>query len=41
MKHQDHPIAAGGICRPYGAGSFRGVLATKMPLLTELEMAII
>jgi hypothetical protein len=31
-------IAIRGICRPYyGAWSVGGVLATKMPLLTELE----
>ena len=41
MNHHDYPIAAGGICRPYGAALFGGVTATKMPLLTELETAII
>jgi hypothetical protein len=25
------------ICRPYGADKVGGILATKMPLLTELE----
>ena len=30
----------GGICRPYGAWSVCGVLATKMSLLTELGCGI-
>jgi hypothetical protein len=36
MNNAGQTIAAGGICRPYGAWLFDGVLATKMPLLTEL-----
>ena len=29
-------FAFGGICRPYGAGRVRGVVATKMAVLTEV-----
>jgi hypothetical protein len=36
MNNAGQKIAVGGICRPDGAGSVCGALATKMPLLTEL-----
>jgi hypothetical protein len=36
MNNSGQKIVVGGICRPDGAGPVRGVLATKMPLLTEL-----
>jgi hypothetical protein len=41
MNNACQKIMVGGICRPYGAGSVGGVLATKMPLLTELETAML
>jgi len=37
MNNDGQKIAMRGICRPYGAWPFGGALATKMPLLTELE----
>ena len=40
MNNTDQKIVVGGICRPDGAWSVGGVLATKMPLLTELEDGI-
>jgi hypothetical protein len=36
MNNAGQKIAVGGICRPDGARPVCGVLATKMPLLTEL-----
>jgi hypothetical protein len=36
MNNAGQKIVAAGICRPDGAWSVCGVLATKMPLLTEL-----
>ena len=36
MNNAGKTFAVGGICRPYGALLFGGVLATKMPLLAEL-----
>ena len=36
MNNAGQIIVVGGICRPDGAWSVGGVLATKMPLLTEL-----
>jgi hypothetical protein len=38
MNNAGQKIVVGGICRPDGAWPF-GVLATKIPLLTELETA--
>jgi hypothetical protein len=37
MNNDCQKIAMRGICRPDGAWPMRGVLATKMPLLTELD----
>jgi len=36
MNNAGQKIAVGGICRPYGAWSEGGALATKMSLLAEL-----
>jgi hypothetical protein len=36
MNNAGKKIVVGGICRPNGARVAGGVLATKMPLLTEL-----
>jgi len=36
MNNAGRKIVVGGICRPDGAWRIGGVLATKMPLLTEL-----
>ena len=36
MNNAGQKIVFGGICRPDGAWLVGGVLATKMPLLTEL-----
>ncbi len=36
MNNDGQKIVMRGICRPAGAGPVGGVLATKMPLLTEL-----
>jgi hypothetical protein len=36
MNNGGQKIVIGGICRPYGVLPAGGVLATKMPLLTEL-----
>jgi len=36
MDNAGQEIVLGGICHPYGAWLVGGVLATKMPLLTEL-----
>jgi hypothetical protein len=36
MNNAGQKIVVGGICRPDGAWLVDGVLATKMPLLTEL-----
>jgi hypothetical protein len=36
MNKAGEKFVVGGICRPYGAWLFGGVLATKMPLLAEL-----
>jgi hypothetical protein len=36
MNNAGQIIVVGGICRPDGAWLVGGVLATKMPLLTEL-----
>lgn len=36
MNNGSQNILNLGICRPYGAGLVGGVLAAKMPLLTEL-----
>jgi hypothetical protein len=36
MNNAGQKFAVGGICRLDGAWSVCGVLATKMPLLTEL-----
>jgi hypothetical protein len=36
MNNDGQNILIGGICRPYGAWLVGDVLATKMPLLTEL-----
>ncbi len=36
MNNAGQRIVFGGICRPDGAWLVDGVLATKMPLLTEL-----
>ena len=41
MNHDGQKIVMRGICRPDGAGPVGGVLATKMPLLTELENAML
>jgi hypothetical protein len=41
MNNAGQKIVDGGICRPDGAGPAGGVLATKMPLLTELEIAML
>jgi hypothetical protein len=40
MNNAGQIIVVGGICRPDGAWSVGGVLATKMPLLTELGCGI-
>jgi hypothetical protein len=39
MNNADMKIVFGGICRPAGAWPVAGVLATKMPFLTELPRA--
>jgi hypothetical protein len=36
MNNAGQKIVVGGICRPDGAWSVGGALATKIPLLTEL-----
>jgi len=36
MNNAGQKIVVGGICRPDGAWSVCGALATKMPLLAEL-----
>jgi hypothetical protein len=36
MNDAGQKCEVGGICRPDGAGPMYDVLATKMPLLTEL-----
>ncbi|MGB7746010.1 MAG: hypothetical protein WBN75_01820 [Verrucomicrobiia bacterium] len=36
MNNAGQKIVVGGICRPDGAWPVGGVLATKIPLLTEL-----
>jgi hypothetical protein len=41
MNHDGQKIAMRGRCRPDRAGAVVGVLATKMPLLTELELVIL
>jgi hypothetical protein len=40
MNNAGQNIVVGGICRPDGAWRVGGVLATKMPLLTELGCGI-
>jgi len=40
MNNDSRKIVVGGICRPDGAWLAGGVLATKMPLLTELGSGI-
>jgi hypothetical protein len=40
MNNAGQKFVVGGICRPYGAWLFGVVLATKMPLLTELGGSI-
>jgi len=40
MDNAGRKIVDGGICRPYGAWLVGDVLATKMPLLTELGYGI-
>jgi hypothetical protein len=40
MNNTGQKIMVGGICRPDGAWPVGGVLATKMPLLTELGNGI-
>ena len=40
MNNTGQKIVVGGICRPDGAWLVGGVLATKMPLLTELGYGI-
>jgi hypothetical protein len=40
MNNTGQKIVVGGICRPDGAWPVCGMLATKMPLLTELGYGI-
>jgi len=40
MNNAGQKIVVGGICRPDGAWLVGDVLATKMPLLTELGYGI-
>jgi hypothetical protein len=40
MNNAGQKFVVGGICRPDGAWSVCGVLATKMPLLAELGYGI-
>lgn len=40
MNNIGQKIVVAGICRPYGAWWDGGALATKMPLLTELDYGI-
>jgi len=41
MDNAGQQIVMCEICRPDGAGLVGGMLATKMPLLTELETAML
>jgi hypothetical protein len=40
MNNAGQKNVVGGICRPVGAWLVGGVLATKIPLLTELGVSI-